>query len=140
MLLAFNSFLVAMLSVPVVTLMSRRWTKARALPAALLMGSLVVGTAVAAMGFWRGQRFTVDISQVASFSFALSVDRLSAFFLLLICSVVPARRPVFELLHPAPLCRSTPALAVGALASVPAVDGSGRNRFHARLRFCSDGN
>ena len=85
--LAFNSFLVAMLSVPVVTLISRRWTKARSLPPVLLMGSLVVGTAVAAVGFWEGQRFTVDVSQVASFSFALGVDRLSAFFLLLICSV-----------------------------------------------------
>src|SRR5664280_1071192 len=86
-LLAFNSFLVAMLSVPIVTLISYRWRKGRALPAALLMGSLVVGTAVAALGFWRGQRFTVDVPQVASFSFVLSVDRLSAFFLLLICSV-----------------------------------------------------
>jgi len=84
---AFNSFLVAMLSVPMVTLISRRWTKARALPPVLLMGSLAVGVAVAAVGFWGGQRVTVDVSQVASFSFALSVDRLSAFFLLLICSV-----------------------------------------------------
>ena len=87
MLLAFNSFLVAMLSVPIVTLISHRWRKGRGLPAALLMGSLVVGSAVAAVGFWRGQRFQVDISQVAPFSFALSMDRLSAFFLLLICSV-----------------------------------------------------
>jgi hydrogenase-4 component B len=85
--LAFNSFLVAMLSVPVVTLISRRWTKARALPPVLLMGSLAAGVAVAAVGFWGGQRFTVDVSQVASFSFSLSVDRLSAFFLLLICTV-----------------------------------------------------
>ncbi len=84
---AFSSFLVAMLSVPAVTLIFRRWTKARALPPVLLMGSLVCGTAVAAAGFWRGQRFTLDVSQVASFSFALGVDRLSAFFLLLICSV-----------------------------------------------------
>jgi hydrogenase-4 component B len=51
------------------------------------MGSLAVGIAAAAEGFWRGQRFTVDVSQVASFPFALGVDRLSAFFLLLICSV-----------------------------------------------------
>ena len=85
--MAFSSFLVAMLAVPVVTLISRRRTKARGIPAALLMGSLFVGTAVAAAGFWGGQRFTVDVSQVASFPFALSVDRLSAFFLLLICSV-----------------------------------------------------
>src|SRR5437879_12618283 len=83
--LAFNSFLVAMLSVPVVTLISRRWTKACALPPVLLMGSLAAGVAVAAVGFWGGQRFTVDVSQVASFSFALRVDRLSASFLLLIC-------------------------------------------------------
>src|ERR1035441_6677554 len=84
---AFSLFLVATLSVPVVTLISRRWTKARALPAVLLMASLATGIAVAGAGFWDGQRFTVEVSQVASFSFALSVDRLSAFFLLLICSV-----------------------------------------------------
>jgi len=51
------------------------------------MGSLAVGIAVAAAGFYGGRKFVVDVSQVASFSFALSVDRLSAFFLLLICSV-----------------------------------------------------
>ncbi len=84
---AFSLFLVATLSVPLVTLMSHRWTKARALPPILLMGSLAVGIAVAAAGFYGGQKFVVDVSQVASFSFALSVDRLSAFFLLLICSV-----------------------------------------------------
>ena len=53
--LAFNSFLVAMLSVPVVTLISRRWTKACALPPVLLMGSLAAGVAVAAVGFWGGK-------------------------------------------------------------------------------------
>ncbi|HEV2729139.1 MAG TPA: proton-conducting transporter membrane subunit [Terriglobales bacterium] len=85
--MAFNSFLLAMLSVPVVTLIIRRWRKAHAISAVLLMGSLVVGAAAAAAGFWRGQKFIVDVPQVASFSFALSVDRLSAFFLLLICFV-----------------------------------------------------
>jgi hydrogenase-4 component B len=87
MQMAFNSFLLAMLSVPVVTLISRRWRKARVLPAVLLTGLLGVGSAVAWAHFWSGQRFTVDVTQVASFSFALSVDRLSAFFLLLICFV-----------------------------------------------------
>ena len=85
--IVFNSFLVAMLTVPVVTLISQRWRKAHAIPAVVLMGSLAVGIAAAAEGFWRGQRFTVDVSQVASFSFAIGADRLSAFFLLLICSV-----------------------------------------------------
>src|ERR1039457_3284969 len=83
----FSSFLVATLLVPVVTLIFHRWTKARALPPILLMGSLAVGIAVAAAGFYDGQKFAVDVSQVASFSFALSVDRLSAFFLFLVCSV-----------------------------------------------------
>ncbi len=76
-----------MLSVPVLTLISCRWAKARALPAVLLMGSLAVGIAVATTALYGGQKFVIDVSQVASFSFALSVDRLSAFFLLLICSV-----------------------------------------------------
>ena len=84
---AFSSFLGALLLVPVATLIFHRWAKARALPAVLLMGSLSVGIAVAAAAFYDGQKFAVDVSQVASFSFALSVDRLSAFFLLLICSV-----------------------------------------------------
>jgi hydrogenase-4 component B len=84
---AFSSFLVAMLSVPVVTLISCRWTKARALPPVLLMGSFGVGIIVAVAGFHGGQKFVIDASQVAAFSFALGVDRLSAFFLLLICSV-----------------------------------------------------
>jgi len=51
------------------------------------MGSLAVGIAVAAAGFYDGQEFAVDVSRVASFSFALNVDRLSAFFLFLVCSV-----------------------------------------------------
>jgi len=84
---AFSSFLVATLLIPVVTLIFHRWPKARALPPILLMGSLAVGIAVAAAGFYDGQKFAVDVSQVASFSFALSVDRLSAFFLFLVCSV-----------------------------------------------------
>src|ERR1039457_5888227 len=84
---AFSSFLVATLLVPVATLIFHRWAKARALPAVLLMGSLSVGIAVAAAAFYDGQKYAVDVSQVASFSFALSVDRLSAFFLFLVCSV-----------------------------------------------------
>src|ERR1035441_5681313 len=83
----FSSFLVATLLVPVVTLIFHRWTKARALPPILLMGSLAVGIAVAAAGVYEGQKVAVDVSQVASFSFALSVDRFSAFFLFLVCSV-----------------------------------------------------
>ena len=87
MQIAFNSFLALMLSVPVATLISRRWKKSRALPAVLLMTSLAIGTVVSAAGFWFGQKFTINLSPLASFSFALHVDRLSAFFLLLICSV-----------------------------------------------------
>src|ERR1035441_5898427 len=83
----FSSFLVATLLVPVVTLIFHRWTKARALPPILLMGSLAFGIAGASAGFYDGQKFAVDVSQVASFSFALSVDRFSAFFLFLVCSV-----------------------------------------------------
>ena len=57
---AFSSFLMAMLLVPVVALILRRWTKARALPPVLLLGSLVVGTAVAAAGFWQRPRIPPD--------------------------------------------------------------------------------
>ncbi len=87
MQLALNSLLVALLCVPAVTLASGRWRKVRLIPSALLTIVLLAGAAVAGASFWRGYGFALDLSYLAPFSFALSVDRLSAFFLLLICAV-----------------------------------------------------
>ncbi len=85
-----NSLLLVLLCLPAVTLVCRRWQKARVLPFALLTVLLLLGATVAAAGFWRGGRLQVDLSYLAPFSFTLTVDRLSAFFLLLICTVAAA--------------------------------------------------
>jgi hydrogenase-4 component B len=85
--IAFNSFLVSLLFIPAITLVCGWRKKMRGLPSVLLIVSLSVGTLVAALSFWRGDRLTFDISQLTPFPFALTVDRLSAFFLLLICAV-----------------------------------------------------
>ncbi len=84
---AFTLCLAVLFCVPAVTLLSSRWKKTRWLPAALLAAALLIGAAVAATSFWRGDRLTLDLSYLVPFSFALSVDRLSAFFLLLICAI-----------------------------------------------------
>ena len=57
------------------------------IPSALLATSLLGGTVLAAFSFWGGFRVSLDLSTVAPFSFTLTVDRLSAFFLLLISAV-----------------------------------------------------
>jgi hydrogenase-4 component B len=84
---AFNSFIVALLIIPAVTLLCRRNRRTRALPSLLLLLALLAGTIVAGFSFWRGDRLALDLSWATPFPFALTVDRLSAFFLLLICAV-----------------------------------------------------
>lgn len=84
---AFSSFLVGLLVVPPIVLFSRRWRLIRLLPSLALTASLAMGAIIAGFSFWKGYAVGLDISQVAPFPFALHVDRLSAFFLLLICAV-----------------------------------------------------
>jgi len=84
---AFNSFLAALLMIPAATQLCRRDSKMRRLPALLLLFVLLVGALVAGVSFWRGDRLALDLSWATPFPFALTVDRLSAFFLLLICAV-----------------------------------------------------
>ncbi len=84
---AFKWCLAVLFCLPAVTLVFGRWKKARAIPSALLSIVLLMSATIAAAGFWRGDRLTLDLSYLAPFSFALAVDRLSAFFFLLICSV-----------------------------------------------------
>ncbi|MGA2960514.1 MAG: proton-conducting transporter membrane subunit [Candidatus Korobacteraceae bacterium] len=83
----FNSLLVALLAVPAVTLVSARWKKAASLPALLLLGALLAGALAAVLALGRGHHLSVDLSWLAPFPFLLAIDRLSAYFLLLICVV-----------------------------------------------------
>lgn len=87
MQIGFDSLLAGLLCIPAVTLVAGRWKKAHIIPSSLLVVSLLVGAVVAALSFWRGFSITLDLSYLAPFSFTLSVDRLSAFFLFLICVV-----------------------------------------------------
>jgi len=84
---AFNSFLLTLLSIPAVTLICRKIKWARALPSILLLASLATGTVLAGFAFWRGDPIGTDLSRLTPFPFALTVDRLSALFLFLICAV-----------------------------------------------------
>jgi hydrogenase-4 component B len=85
--IAFNSFFAALLIIPAVTPLCRRNRRTRALPSLLLLLALLVGMLVAGFSFWRGDGITLDLSRATPFPFALTVDRLSAFFLMLICAV-----------------------------------------------------
>ena len=84
---AFIAFLVSLLCLPDMFLLGGRHKGARVGTAALMLFSLGVGASVAAAGFWRGEGLALDLSGVAPLPFALSLDRLSAFFLLVICVV-----------------------------------------------------
>jgi hydrogenase-4 component B len=84
---AFNSFLAALLMIPAATLFCRRDSRMRRLSSLLLLLVLLVGAFVAGVSFWRGDRLALDLSWATPFPFALTVDRLSAFFLLIICAV-----------------------------------------------------
>jgi hydrogenase-4 component B len=84
---AFNSFLVTLLIIPAATLLCRFDRRVRALPSLFLLLALLAGALVAGFSFWRGDRLALDLSWATPFPFALTVDRLSAFFLLLICAV-----------------------------------------------------
>ncbi len=84
---AFNSFLVVLLCVPAVTLVARWWKRARVVASLILLAATGVGAAVGGACMWRGISVAVDLSGFAPLPFALALDRLSAFFLLLICAV-----------------------------------------------------
>lgn len=84
---AFNSFLIALLCVPAVTLAQRRWKRARVIASLILLATTLVGAAVGGVCLWRGIDMAVNLSGFAPLPFALALDRLSAFFLFLICAV-----------------------------------------------------
>ncbi len=83
----FIAFLLSLLCLPAMFLLGGRWKGARLASASLMLLSLGFGVLVAAYAFWRGQGIIVDLSPATPLAFALTVDRLSAFFLLVICAV-----------------------------------------------------
>jgi hydrogenase-4 component B len=81
-------FLLAVLGLiaPLVLIASQA-QRARGLAITLIVGSNVVGCFVAAVCFWRQSTLLLDFSRFTPFPFVLGIDRLSALFLLLICTV-----------------------------------------------------
>jgi hydrogenase-4 component B len=68
-------------------LMASHARRARAFAITLIIGSNVVGCIVAALCFWRASNPLLDLTRFTPFPFALGIDKLNAFFLLLICTV-----------------------------------------------------
>jgi hydrogenase-4 component B len=83
----FNTLLWALLAVPAAALALVRLRKARHVPAQILFAALVVGTVAALLALGDGRPLGIQLGWFAPFPFALGLDRLSAYFLLLICAV-----------------------------------------------------
>jgi hydrogenase-4 component B len=79
--------LTGLLVAPLISATMRRSTSARRADAAFIIGSLLIGAAVGAAVLWHGEAADLDLSRLAPFALALKVDRLSAFFFFLICTV-----------------------------------------------------
>src|SRR5437016_8569226 len=52
-------------------------------------GALLCGAGVAFLAWCRGLPCTLDFSHFTPFTFLLSIDRMSGFFLFLVCAVSP---------------------------------------------------
>jgi hydrogenase-4 component B len=91
----------SVLSVVPLILIATRGKRVRKLAIALILAASVVGCLVALSGFLGQSAPLLDLSWVSPFPFSLAVDRLSAFFLLLVCAVaVPVTMfavPYFDL-------------------------------------------
>ncbi len=85
--MVFIAFLISLLCLPALFLLAGARRSARTATTVLMLLCLLVGAAVAAVGFWRGQAVALDLSRATPVPFALALDRLSAFFLFLICAV-----------------------------------------------------
>lgn len=84
---AFSAFLASLLCIPAMFLVGVRSKAVRRAGCALMLTALSAGAVVGGMGFWHGERLAVNFSQISPLPFALGLDRLSAFFLLLICAI-----------------------------------------------------
>lgn len=96
------AFLLGVLGVVVpLILLASRAKIARKLAIALILAASLAGLLVAVFGFSGKAPSSLELPWVTPFHFSLAVDRLSAFFLLLICSVaVPVTMfaaPYFDL-------------------------------------------
>src|SRR5947209_7544679 len=59
--------------------------------AVVTVAALVCGSVVAVAAWWRGLAMGLDLSALFPFRFLLSLDRLSGFFLFVVCAVsIPA--------------------------------------------------
>jgi hydrogenase-4 component B len=80
----FNSLLSVLVALPVVVF-AARGKKARLLPALLLFGALAAGALSAGLSLIQGGHVRLDLSSLTPLPFVLGIDRLGAWFLLLIC-------------------------------------------------------
>ncbi len=91
MALALAAFLLALLLLPLLAPLANR-PRLCAAPSALLVLALLAGAALAARALSTGAPAVLDLSawspvaQAAPFAFTLTLDRLGAFFLLLLCA------------------------------------------------------
>jgi hydrogenase-4 component B len=85
---ALFAFLLLVLGVfvPLVLIGSRAKSVQR-LAIALILAASIAGCLVAVFGFLRQPGPVLDLSRATPFPFSFAIDRLSAFFLLLVCSV-----------------------------------------------------
>ncbi len=93
--MAFSSLFGLLLIAPLIACFARvarvrvRWVYGAA--AMVTATALASGAAVAIAAWGRGFAATMDLSRFSSFPFLLSVDRLSGFFLFIVCAVsIPA--------------------------------------------------
>src|SRR5271165_94205 len=84
---AFGFLLVSLGLLAPLVLIASRTKRSRAFAIALIAGSNVVGWFVAALCLCGESSPSLTFSRFTPFPFALGLDRLSAFFLLLICTV-----------------------------------------------------
>lgn len=85
--LPLDVLLGGLLTTPVLAVACARSKKARSVAAIWLICTLMAGVVAALEALAQGNRPVVDLSWLAPLPFALALDRLSAYFLLLICAV-----------------------------------------------------
>ena len=85
--LPFKLLLGGLLVASVLALASARWKRGRYLGVVLLVSALVTGVIAALQALVQGGQPVVDLSWIVPLPFVLALDRLSAYFLLLICTV-----------------------------------------------------
>jgi hydrogenase-4 component B len=86
--IAFGTCLLILLGVPLAAWLGGRWgRRLEWLPSGVLMMGLLVGILAGALQLGSSSFLRVELSGVTPIAFALEIDRLAAFFLLLICGV-----------------------------------------------------